>query len=77
LFLHEIIYAKFDFIFFCFLVIWVAQAPPPPPLRSSPERDGVIDFVAVDPKSMVIDAETVGGPALSVFIISVSLSLSL
>ncbi|XP_059434987.1 protein TIME FOR COFFEE isoform X2 [Corylus avellana] len=34
------------------------MAPPPPPLRSSPERDGVIDFVAVDPKSMVTDAET-------------------
>ncbi|GLT53181.1 hypothetical protein SLA2020_264700 [Shorea laevis] len=30
----------------------------PPPLRSSPESDGEIDFVAVDPKSMVTDAET-------------------
>lgn len=55
--------------------MWVLQAPPPPPLRSSPESDGEIDFVAVDPKSMVTDAETVGGPALSLFIISLSLPM--
>jgi hypothetical protein len=29
----------------------------PPPLRSSPERDGETDFVAVDPKPMVTDVE--------------------
>lgn len=36
----------------------------PPPLRASPERDGEIDFVAVDAKPMVIDADTVSGPPL-------------
>ena len=42
-----------------FLVSCVVQAPP---LRASPERDGEIDFVAVDAKPMVIDADTVSGP---------------
>ncbi|KAJ8766392.1 hypothetical protein K2173_022451 [Erythroxylum novogranatense] len=30
----------------------------PPPLRSSPERDNGIDFVAVDPKAVATDVET-------------------
>ena len=42
-----------------FLVGWVLQAPPP--LRSSPERDGETEFVAVDPKAMVTDVEMVSG----------------
>lgn len=38
-------------------------------MRSSPERDGEIDFVAVDAKPMVIDTETVSGPP-SVYFLS-------
>ncbi|KAG6726730.1 hypothetical protein I3843_02G082900 [Carya illinoinensis] len=34
------------------------MAPPPPPLRASPERDSETEFVAVDPKSMVTNADT-------------------
>lgn len=36
----------------------------PPSSRSSPERDNEIDFVAVDPKSVVTNGEAVSGTAL-------------
>lgn len=46
---------------FFFFFNFELQAPPPS--RSSPERDSEIDFVAVDPKSMVTNGETVSGTA--------------
>ena len=47
------------YLFFIFI-----ESQAPPPSRSSPERESEIDFVAVDPKSMVTYGETVSGTTL-------------
>jgi hypothetical protein len=58
-FISGIVIYIYIYLFFIFI-----ESQAPPPSRSSPERDSEIDFVAVDPKSMVTYGETVSGTTL-------------